>query len=113
MGNASNTVIENADAYIRIIAILYVICFIVSSFIGFYRGLGMIHVPLIGTVLQISIRVVLSYLLIDRLGLSAVAFATGMGWVAFGVFEGILYKTKIEKQFQNETYNTCYECKSN
>lgn len=96
MGNASNTVIENAEAYIRIIAVLYVVCFLVSSLIGLYRGLGMVHIPLIGTVLQISIRVAGSYLLIDRMGLPAVAAATGMGWIAFAVYQIIVYRMKIK-----------------
>lgn len=101
MKDASDVVMTNAYAYIRIISGFYTVCFVVCSFVGLYRGLGMVHVPLIGTVLQISIRVVFSYMLIARMGLPAVALATGMGWIAFLAYQVILYKMRIRKYLQN------------
>ena len=40
-----------------------------------------------GTTLQILIRVVGTYLLVDAMGLDAVALATGLGWVAIVLFQ--------------------------
>lgn len=97
MGEVSVKIAENADAYMRVISLFYVLCYVGSSFVGLYRGLGMIHIPVAGTILHISIRVILSYLLLGRMGLPAVALATGAGWTAFAVFQGSLYRKKIKK----------------
>lgn len=102
MGEASDVVLENAGTYIRIIALLYVVCFVVSTLVGLFRGLGMVHVPLVGTAIQISIRVVFSWLWIARMGLSAAALATGMGWAAFAAYGILLYRVKIRKRWKTE-----------
>lgn len=94
MGKVSDVLAENVETYMKVIAIFYVLCFIGNSFVGLYRGLGMVHIPVLGTVLHISIRVILSYLLIDNMGLKAVAVATGGGWAAVVAFQSILYKRK-------------------
>ncbi|BFL15300.1 hypothetical protein K190097F3_08010 [Enterocloster clostridioformis] len=52
----------------------------------------MVQVPVLGTILHISIRVILSYALIRHWGLAAVAFATGAGWAAVVLFQWILYR---------------------
>lgn len=91
MGNASDSLVENAEAYMKVIAVFYVLCFIGNSFVGLYRGLGMVHIPVLGTVLHISIRVLISYRFIEKTGLAAVAAATGAGWAAVVLFQGILF----------------------
>lgn len=91
MGQVSGVVAKNVTAYMKLIAVFYVLCFTGNSFVGLYRGLGMVHIPVLGTVLHISIRVILSCLLIDRMGLAAVAVATGAGWIAVVAFQSILY----------------------
>lgn len=76
------------------IAVFNILCSIGNSFVVLYRGVGMVHIPVLGTVLHISIRVIFSYLLIDSMGLQAVAVATGVGWMAVVAFQIILYKRK-------------------
>lgn len=51
-----------------------------------------IVVPVIGSVLQITIRVALSYLWIGVMGLKAVALATGIGWMAIVVYQILTYR---------------------
>lgn len=81
---------DSVRAYINIIALFYVLCFIGSSFVGLYSGLGMVHVPAVGSALHISIRAVLSWALIGKMGLPAVALATGAGWVVVVIFQVII-----------------------
>lgn len=95
MGNVSNGLVENVEMYIKVIAVFYILCFIGNSFVGFYRGVGMVHIPVLGTILHISIRVILSYLLISYMELTGVAVATGIGWAAVVAFQSIIYK-KVE-----------------
>lgn len=98
MGNPSSGVLKNARQYMVVISVFYILCFIGSSFVGFYRGIGMVKVPVTGTALQITIRVILSWLLIDRFGLEGVAAATGIGWLAIVVYQCVLYKN-IRRDF--------------
>ena len=44
-----------------------------------------------GTLIQMTVRVALSWLLARRMGLSAVALATGLGWCAVVSFQLIMY----------------------
>lgn len=92
MGDVTDTLANNAIAYMRMISFFYVLCYIGNSFVGWYRGLGMVYVPVLGTILHISIRVIFSYLLIRRLGLVAIAVATGIGWASVVAFQCMLYK---------------------
>lgn len=91
MSNTNNEIMRNGAEYMETIAIFYVLCFIGSAFVGWYRGSGKVNIPVIGTILHISIRVILSYLLIQRFGLKSVAFATGIGWVFVVLFQYIIF----------------------
>lgn len=72
MGSSSKNVLENAGQYIIVISIFYFLCFTGSTFVGYFRGIGS-EVSVIGTILQISVCVVLSYAWIEIMGLKAVA----------------------------------------
>ena len=91
-GETGGTVVENGAAYMRLIAWFYVLCFVGNAFVGWFRGLGMVNIPVIGTCLHISIRVVLSWLLIGRMGLAGVALATGVGWVCVVTFQILTWR---------------------
>jgi len=78
---------DYGTSYLKIISFFYVLCFIGNAFVGYFRGIGKVIVPIIGTTLHITLRVVVSYLLISKLGLSAVAVATGLGWILVVVYQ--------------------------
>lgn len=77
--------------YLQLIGWFYFLAFVGHSFVGWYRGVGRMSVTFIGTTLQIVIRVIGTYLLVDSMGLNAVALATGLGWVAIVVFHGSIF----------------------
>lgn len=97
MGSKFSVTLKHAQSYLNVISIFYTLCFIGNSFVGFYRGLGLVQIPVIGTMLHISIRVILSYWLIDLFGLSAVALATGAGWAAVVLFQWAFYRRHSAK----------------
>lgn len=71
------------------------LCFTCSVFTGFYNGIGKVSLTLIGTLGQIALRVIFSWILFGKLQLAAVA-ATGIGWIAANVFWAWrLKRTKI------------------
>lgn len=69
-------------SYLRIVSLVYVLNFIGSSLVGYLKGVGQMTVPFIGTTLNISIRVILSWLFLEQGGLTFLAWATGIGWGA-------------------------------
>lgn len=99
MGNPNKAVLSNAGQYMLVVSIFYFLCFVGSTFVGFYRGIGKIEVPVVGTILQISIRVVLSYAWMKMMGLKAVALATGIGWIAVVVYQLVIYKKQLSVDF--------------
>ena len=60
---------------------------LLADLAGYFRGVGRVYTPLAATTLHISVRVVLSYLWAGRLGLRAVALATGVGWLCLTAFQ--------------------------
>lgn len=101
MGNPSETVMQNACAYMNVISVFYFLCFWGNAFVGYYRGNGMIKIPVIGTTLHIAVRAILSWYLIGRMGLEAVALATGIGWICVVVFHGSIYLRLNRKAGKN------------
>mgnify|MGYP000010869300 FL=1 len=81
------TVLNYGVQYFQIISFFYIISLVGSIFVGFYRGTGHVNIPVIGTTLQISIRVILSYLLVKFMGIGGVALATGIGWIGIVTFQ--------------------------
>ena len=71
----------------RMISLFYILCFTGNTFVGFFRGVSRMHVLLVGTTMHITIRAVLSHLLVGSMGLSAVALATGVGWVCMTAYQ--------------------------
>lgn len=86
--------ISYAVTYLTVISFFYLFCFTGGSFTGLYNGTGKVGLTLAGSTLQISIRVLLSWLLFGSAGLPAVAVATGIGWICANVFWGICYRIR-------------------
>ncbi len=97
LGSTEGKAFDYAVQYMQVVSIFYILNYIGSAFVGYYRGVGMIYVPVIGTTLHITIRVILSYLFVQTSGLSAVAYATGIGWIVVTIYQAVVYVTRIKK----------------
>ena len=73
--------------YLCQIALFYTLCFTGNTFVGFFRGVGEVYVPVTATILHISVRAICSHLWVGSLGLRAVALATGVGWVVMTLYQ--------------------------
>lgn len=80
LGTRSGAAFENARDYLKLVALFYTLCFTGNTFAGYFNGIGKGLVPFLGATSHIALRVVLSWLLVGRMGLPAVALATGLGW---------------------------------
>lgn len=81
LGTRSGAAFENARDYLKLVALFYTLCFTGNTFAGYFNGIGKVSVPFLGATSHIALRVVLSWLLVGKMGLPAVALATGLGWV--------------------------------
>ncbi len=75
-----------AVSYLRTVACFYVFNFLGSGFVGYFNGRGKLSLPVIGATGHITFRVVASALLAGRMGLAAVALASGLGWLGVVIF---------------------------
>lgn len=83
-------------SYLQLISWFYLLSFFGNSYVGWFRGTGRMNITFFGTTLQISIRVIGTYLLVGAMGLDAVALATGLGWVAIVLFQTTLFLLQIK-----------------
>ena len=81
LGTRSGAAFENARDYLKLVALFYTLCFTGNTFAGYFNGIGKVCVPFLGATSHIALRVVLLWLLVGKMGLPAVALATGLGWV--------------------------------
>ncbi len=97
LGEHSGAAFENACAYMKIIAVFHTFCFTGNTFAGYFDGIGRVSVPFIGATSHIALRVVLSWLLIGKMGLPAVAVATGIGWVMVNALWTLIRQRQMQK----------------
>lgn len=83
--------------YLRLMSVFYVLSGFCSIFQGFFRGIGKLRITFIATVMQISVRVALTYTLVPYLGISSVSYAVGAGWILMIIYEGLMYKKEYIK----------------
>ena len=86
-----NAAMAAGVAYLRTVSLFYLICFWGAIYQGYLRGAGILDVQYYGTTMQIASRVIITWLLIDNLGLEAVAWATGFGWVFITTYQLIYW----------------------
>jgi len=84
--------IRHGLSYIIPMASVYFLTGITNTFQGYYRGIGKLMITLFATVVQIPIRVVITYLLLGRFGIQAVAIGTAIGWVFMILYQVITYR---------------------
>lgn len=78
-------------SYLRWMGLFYFLSFIGHVYVGHYRGIGRMNITFWGTTIQIAVRVLFTYLLVGAMGLDAVAFATGLGWLVIVLFHSTVY----------------------
>ena len=95
LGNIGKEALDHSVAYLRLISVFYVFCFTGNTFAGYYEGIGKALIPFIGAASHITMRIILSRLMFGSLGLSAVALATGIGWIWVNLFWTLLLKKRM------------------
>lgn len=90
-------VIAAGVQYTGTMAFLYLFAFFGESIQSFFRGLGRLRLTMIASLLQVVIRVILSYLLVPRWGITGICVSVATGWILLNLIEGA-YSLKKAKQ---------------
>lgn len=90
--------IEAGMAYLRTVALFYVICFADCIFVGWNRAAGETTVFLIGTAGQVGLRALFSWLLAPYCGVAGVGWATGIGWILLTIYKAAMYFVKKKQE---------------
>ena len=86
--------------YLKTMSVFYVLSGFCNIFQGLFRGVGKLRITLIATVMQICVRVSLSYILAPYLGITSVCYAIAVGWVLMIIYEGVACKKYFKKNTQ-------------
>lgn len=90
--------IEVGVKYLKVMAVFYILPAFCNSFQGFFRGLGRMDITLYATIVQIPVRVILSYMLVEHFGLSAVAIGVTLGWICMIGYEVHKYRQYLSSE---------------
>lgn len=73
--------------YLGLMAFFYILPSFTNGIQGFFRGMGNMKITLISTLIQISFRTLFVYLLVHRIGMVSVAYASLIGWILMLAYE--------------------------
>ena len=90
-------VIAAGVKYTGTMAYLYLFAFLGEIIQSFFRGLGRLRLTMIASLLQVIIRVILSYLLVPLWGITGICVSVVTGWVLLNLIEGA-YSIKKARQ---------------
>ena len=92
-------VVAAGARYTGTMAYLYLFAFLGEVIQGFFRGVGRLRLTMVASLLQVVLRVALSYFLIPVWGIRGICVAVVSGWVLLVVIEGT-YSLKKAKEFR-------------
>ena len=81
LGSAGTPAFLQGTGYLKTVACFYILCFAGNGLVGYFEGNGRVIIPILGAVMHLGLRVILSWIFAPRYGLYAVAAATGTGWL--------------------------------
>ena len=97
----NEAVIAAGVRYTGAMAYLYLFAFLGEVIQGFFRGIGRLRLTMVASLLQVVLRVVLSFFLIPLRGIPGICAAVVTGWVLLVLIEGS-YSLRTVKKADNE-----------
>lgn len=93
LGGSNPVIVQAGSLYLRPQAVYLTLSAVDVVMQSFFRGLGEFRIVMIVSLLQIVVRVILSFWLVPSLGISAIAHATAAGWLLiFFVLSALSYR---------------------
>lgn len=102
VNDSETEVISLGVQYISIVAIFYVLIGFLFMFYGLYRGIGLLKISIILTIISLGTRVILAYILsATSLGASGIWLSIPIGWALADMVGVYMYKKKLSKKVCN------------
>lgn len=79
-GESSANIIAIGAQYLSLMAFFYILPGMTNGVQGFFRGMGQFKITVLGTFIQTSVRVVMTYLLAPSMGIKGIAIGCAIGW---------------------------------
>lgn len=99
VNDSEKEVISLGVEYISIVAIFYVLIGFLFMFYGLYRGLGLLKISIILTIISLGTRVVLAYILsATSLGARGIWLSIPIGWALADILGVYMYKKNLSKK---------------
>lgn len=105
VNDLTSNVVSMGTAYLRLMAVFYVMPAVTNGIQGYFRGMGNMKVTFYSTSVQMLFRVLLVYLLIPVVGFTGISFACAGGWVAMLLYEVPVYIRDVKAQSMTEGEN--------
>ena len=87
--------LDEGSRYFRVMAFFYWLPALTNGIQGFFRGMKHMKVTLFLTLTQISVRVLVTWLVIGRLGITGIAYACAAGWVAMLIVAAVYFRRAV------------------
>lgn len=84
---SGSEVIRLGVLYLEAMAVFYILPGMTNGLQGYFRGMGDLKITLCSTFLQITGRVIFSYILAPKLGIAGIAFSCLLGWIIMLSYE--------------------------
>ncbi|MGN0506263.1 MAG: MATE family efflux transporter [Lachnospiraceae bacterium] len=79
-GEDAGSIIVIGVQYLSLMSVFYLWPAMTNGVQGFFRGVGRLKITLLGTFIQTSVRVIMTYVLAPGMGIRGIAFACVAGW---------------------------------
>ncbi len=87
--------LDEGSRYFRVMAFFYWLPALTNGIQGFFRGMKHMKVTLFLTLTQISVRVLVTWLVIGRLGITGIAYACAAGWTAMLIAAALYFRRAV------------------
>ncbi len=90
-------VIRSGSSYVSLMGNFYILACFGEMTQALYRGIGKLKICALASGLQVLLRVILSYLLIPRLGIPGISYSVATGWFLLVLVEGAFTVMECKK----------------
>lgn len=90
--------LARGSEYFTVMAFFYLLPAYTNGVQGLFRGMRHMQITLYCSILQISVRVLVTYLLIPRIGITGIAYACAAGWVCMQCLQWSYYFLRLRKE---------------
>ncbi|MDO4741549.1 MAG: MATE family efflux transporter, partial [Eubacteriales bacterium] len=88
----SAAMVQMGVDYLTLMAFFYILPGMTNGIQGFFRGMGEMKTTLVCTLIQITIRTLIVFLLVPRVGITGAAWACAIGWGFMLVYAAYRYR---------------------